>query len=272
MLYRELLLSSDTYTRGDKNHPFFQFPEAISVNKFFIRSAEIPNFWWNLPADESLTLNVYNSAGAVVATHTATVVANRYHNTPKIAGILNTAFTTALGAIWDVHESFYIFVTTDFTVGTADHYKLDFTGSPYLQKLFGSVSTVSQAYDVSSGAHTTEFTKRHIGALKGMRDNYILLKSGAASGMVFTPNITASGSHASTNILAKIPINPATFGNESYIYQENDAPNLENMFNFNSSQLANLDLYCTRPWNDDPLDFNGLNFSVTIGIIAGYYT
>jgi len=98
--------------------------------------------------------------------------------------------------------------------------------------------------------------------------NYILMRSSMAKGGSFTPNVVAQkGSSGSGDVLAKVPMNFAHYPFKTYLsYGVDTPPLIETMFNYNGTEIDTMDIYFTREFDDTPIDFNGLDFSCTIGV------
>jgi hypothetical protein len=52
--YKEIHLSSfdGQRTKGDRNHPIYEFAEPIYLDKYMIKNAQVPITWWNLEKDQ----------------------------------------------------------------------------------------------------------------------------------------------------------------------------------------------------------------------------
>lgn len=309
-MYREILLNSEDYNRGDRNHPWFTFPEDVNINHFCIKTVEFPNFYENVPRPELFGIITYNANGtvgqakyAVLGTGVGTddgvpITGINYPTVASIVAMLNTFVGTGTGfngggannPTFVVVDNYWIGLSTSFTGTTAaGGWALDFNGSQisgslsppstaalqtvnyvskYLRRLFGfpTSTTTSPILD------GTDLNIHTLGAIKATRDNYLLLRSLAMGGSMFTPTTTNTGSYSLANVIAKIPVNQGTFPYGTYVFYEvNDTPVPESMFAYNGGRTGNFDLYFTRSspdMADDVVDFQGWNFSVTLGIIT----
>jgi hypothetical protein len=294
-MYREILLNSENFNRGDNNHPWFTFPEDVNINYFCIKTVEFPNFYQNLPEAELIGIITYNPDGTVGQSKYTILGPANYPNVSSLVAALNTWMITGTqfnGAapVFTVVNSYWIGLSTAFTGSTAaGGWAFDFGGvilagslsppsaanlqsvqyvSRYLRRLFGYPITITTSPILNS----TTLNTTTLGAIKATRDNYLLLRSNCMGGAMFTPNTTNTGSYALANVIAKIPVNQGTFPYGTYIFYEiNDTPTTTTMFTYNGGRTGNFDLYFTRSSPDmyqDVVDFQGWNFSVTLGIVT----
>jgi hypothetical protein len=307
-MYREILLNSDAFSRGDKNHPVFVFPEDLNFEYFCVRTAEFPNFYYNLAQNETIGIVTYNANGTVAQYKYMIVQSQNFPNVTSLVTMLNFLMNDLTGGntkftnnpVFSVVNTYFIGLNPQFGLS----WSIDFSGvmsqssgsnlganlivylnatvpnpgnlipaqntyvSKYLRRLFGydTSVTISPKLDGISTADQT------LGAIKATRDNYLLLKSNAMSGATFTPNTTFQGAYTNSNVIGKIPVNQGTFPYGTFVfYETNQNPSPENMFSFNGGKIGNFDLYFVRPdpsMSEDPIDFQGWNFSVTLGIIS----
>jgi hypothetical protein len=277
-MYRELILNSDAYFKGDKNHPNFIFPEDITLKKFCVRNVQLPNFNLNFPrVSEEVRVEWLTDATGEIWQEGRVI---------KINGPLNVSTVAELGAV--VSSIFQLSLEDDFpgngsTAVAVGDFFLEagvalpaditqwrfvwessdyFRPAKYLRRLLGDV-LFNKTSDIYPGVDWK------IGALKMTQNNYLLLKSNAMSGATFTPNGSRFGNSQSASILAKIPID---FSNANYgtylFYSVNDSPSSETMFSYNGGKINMFDLYFTRPYDNDVIDFQGFNFSITLGILT----
>lgn len=289
-MYREIILNSNNYSRGSINHPIFEFPENIVLKKFCVRSVEVPNFYFNHPNTETWGITAYDANGTEVVDSTCTAVTGpqNFTTATQLATRLTEVAATMTDAVKptfsvDSSDPNFIRLSSPFAAGVAS-FKLNFTPSPgapsnFFRRLFGYTGYVtynasngtftqlvplSNSYDAQAGSSVNL-----IGALKMAQDNYILLKSDAMSGATFTPNLTWQGSFSSASTLSKVATksDSSPYGTYNF-FTLNDSPVPETMFSYNGDILSKFDLYFTRPHDNEVIDFQGFNFSVTIGIIT----
>jgi hypothetical protein len=305
-MYRELILNSNDFTRGDKNHPVFTLPEDIRFTRFCVKTCEFPNFYLDLPVPEMLGIITFNSNGTINQAKYVIIQPQSFGSVTSLVTMLN-AFV-ALGGnnftnppTFTVVNNYWIgFSAAIGFIGTIPTWALDFSGNNSLQNL-GTLGTITNPLNPFVGtlnANTVNYQSKYLrrlfgysesvlvsppldalqlniqtlGAIKATPDNYLLLRSSAMSGAMYTPNTTTSGSFTIANVISKIPVNQGTFAYGSYVFYEvNDSPTEENMFDYNGGNTNNFDLYFTRSpvsMMNDVVDFQGWNFSVTLGIIT----
>jgi hypothetical protein len=291
-MYREIILNSEDFNRGNRNHPTYVFPEELRFERFCIKSVEFPNFYLNQPDTEHMGIIAYDAAGAILTTKYVLISPVNYPTVAALVTALNTwisATTPFPGSpVFAVKDNYWITLTTGFTAVT---FAFDFSGSQqgspiaptvtethqpakFMRRLFGYPDNLQTlgVDNVTAKLDAQTLNVNTIGALKPTRDNYLLLKSNCMSGATYTPNSGYKGSHANANVLAKIPINQGTFPYGTYVfYQPGDNTTDENMFSYNGGQTTKFDLFFTRPspaLSEDVVDFQGWNFSVTIGLIT----
>lgn len=277
-MYRELILNSEAFFKGDKNHPQFIFPEDITLKKFCVRNVQLPNFNNNFPVTQEKVRLEYKTVATGDVWQAAGVVnIDGPANFPTVA-VLGAFFSTVIQAslfpIFGVvttsvqlTESFFLIPDNAFpAVITGWRIVFDAVDflkpAKYFRRLMGSnpLNAASVTYPAANYV---------IGALKMTQNNYLLLKSNAMSGATFTPNGTRTGNSQSASVLAKIPIDFSTSAYGNYIfYSVNDSPSSETMFSYNGGKINMFDLYFTRPYDDDVVDFQGFNFSITLGILT----
>jgi hypothetical protein len=310
-MYREILFNSDNFSRGDRNHPFFTFPEELRFEYFCVKTAEFPNFYFNVAKNEVLGIITYNSNGTVREYKYMIVQAQNLPNVTAVVAMLNALVSNTTGGnsifnspgpgpVFVVINTYFIGLSTqfgfpwsfDFSGNTTQPsgtnlsptsitYLNNFIVSPtpltqpnvtyqskYLARLLGYPALTT----ITNNLNGVDLNDQTVGAIKATRDSYLLLKSNSMSGATFTPNTTFSGAYASANVICKIPINQGTFPYGTYVfYETNQTPSTENMFSYNGGVTGNFDLYFVRPdpaLQDDTVDFQGWNFSVTIAIIT----
>jgi len=312
-MYREILFNSEAFSRGDKNHPYFVFPEELRFEYFCVRTAEFPNFYYNVASSEVIGIITFNTDGSPKQYKYMIVESQNFPNVSSIVTMLNallnnvvggnTVFTSSpINPQFVVVNTYFIGLNPQFNFPWA----FDFSGrfapvapggtnisptlitypnttlpsttslvpasvnyaSRYLCRLFG-YPTGTEITPLLGGINTLDQT---VGAIKATRDNYLLLKSNSMSGATFTPNTTYQGAYAAANVIAKIPVNQGTFPYGTYVfYETNQNPTPDNMFQYNGGKTGNFDLYFVRSdpsMSEDTIDFQGWNFSVTIGIIT----
>jgi len=272
-MYREMILNSEDYWRGDKNVPVFLFPEEVRLKKFCVRNVQVPNFLQNLPVAETLHIDTLSAGGVITTTNGFFPVAN-YNNVLEFQTDLNSLLLASVAGApkpaFNTISSFWLGLATTFLAGIVsfrfNYQQTNGIEPKYLRRLLGDKSDALYSQWYSAQALPTVPI---VGALKMTQNNYFLLKSNAMSGATFTPNFTRHGSYSSASVLAKIPVNFTTFPQSSYVfYSVNDSPTSETMFSFNGHTLNKFDLYFTRPNDDEPIDFLGFNFAITLGILT----
>lgn len=264
-MYREMILNSEDFFRGDKNRPVFIFPEDVKLKKFCVRNVQLPNFFVNLPADETLVIETRVANGDITSFPSQWAPTN-FLTLAEFNTRMNTHLASLPGPpTFQVEDTFFLTLQNTFDPTVIDfrfNYRQSGVISKYMRRLLGDCSNVetSQWY-LASGFK--------IGALKMSQNNYVLLKSDSMSGATFTPNLKRSGSYSSASVMAKIPtrFSEAPYGTYLF-YNVNDSPSSETMFSYNGGKMNMFDLYFTRPNDTDVIDFQGWNFSVTIGIIT----
>lgn len=310
-MYREILLNSDNYARGDPNHPFFTFPEDIRFTHFCVRTCEFPNFYFNMAEIEVIGIITYNTNGTIKESKYVLVDKQDFPTVQSIVNMLNGTATTGLlsntsgGAtaftntpVFEVINTYFIGLSTNFgfpwafdfsgtvlTAGTLNNGQvltypnaqvplpsgLSLSSCNYPAKYLRRLLSFPNSVVVTPQLNGTIVDDQIIGAIKCTRDNYLLLRSSSMSGSML-PNTTSSGAYSIANVICKIPVNQGVFPYGTYVfYENNDSPSRENMFEYNGGQANSFDLYFTRPnplMYDDIVDFQGWNFSVTLGIMT----
>ncbi len=275
LMYREMHINSTFRTQGTKNRPIYQLPEELLLKKFCVRSVEVPNFAETIPRTERLTISTYNTTdlSSIVSTDFLDLGPKNYMNLFELRDDLNLILANGGHPgppILVITDSFWLAVdpANPFTDGSS-FFRFDYTGvasgvsAKYFARLLGDTEadTVSQPYTTSTAV------VRNVGALKVVVNSYLLLKSTQMSGATFTPNTTFRGSFSQVDVLAKIPTNFTANPFGTYVfYTVNDAPSEDTIFSFNGYKITNLDFFFTRPDDDEVVDFQGFNFSLTLGL------
>jgi len=296
-MYREILLNSEDFTRGDRNHPIFTFPEDLRMNYFCIRTAEFPNFYVNIAKDELLGIITFDANGNYLQSKYIIVTQQNFPNVTSIVTFLNSFLSAGTnftgGPQFTVINTYWIGLSVPFT---APYFSFDFSGKIASGFSGSQLAPTVSLTSLQNVNYVSNYTRRLLGfsenitltplipatvisvtlegwnAIKETRDNYILLKSNAMSGATFTANTAFTGSYTLSNVIGKIPVNQGTFPYGTYVfYETNDNPIAEGMFSFNGASTGTFDLYFTRAspsMSEDVIDFQGWNFSVTLGIIT----
>jgi hypothetical protein len=268
-MYRELILNSEEYTRGDKNHPRFLFPENVSLDKFCVRNVQVPNFLLNVPRRNYLRIRCHDVSGVVTETTGAPIFPRNINSVAELVGVLNPILAALGGGTGSFGVNNEFWLQLDTLIAGCSFFSFEYSGddgleAKHLRRLLGDIESV-----LESKPYANQINTPLVGALKMTQNNYLLLKSNAMAGANFTPNTRVGGAYQTVSTLAKIPLNFSSNPYGQYVfYDVNDAPSPETMFSFNGHQLNEFDLYFTRPHDTDVVDFQGWNFGVTLGIIT----
>jgi hypothetical protein len=92
------------------------------------------------------------------------------------------------------------------------------------------------------------------------------MRSSMASGNSYAASTQGvRGGFGSANILGKIPLNPSQDPpGSTHLYM--NPVGTDTMFNFNGGEIDKMDLFFTKEFTDEEVDFAGFHFTITIGI------
>lgn len=261
--YRELHFSSKKSARtdGTRSHPRYIFKDSIHLTKFCLRNAQIPFSWWTIPNDE--LLYYYDGTKSWVLT----IPANCY-TAESLRALLENQITTSdavSAGVTVVLEEVCGKKFLNFVDPVADS-ELDFSSAPKISYFVGLPIPFSDPVVLSIPSWFRESGF----AIRPNEAKYIYMHSNMARGASFTPNnLTSKGIYNSSDVIAKIPFDTTNVPENQYLwYSANDAPSITTMFSYYGDSLEEMDIYFTAENSDEKLDFNGFDFSCTLGILT----
>ena len=269
MAYQEIHFNSKFLgrTSGSRSHPRFILQNPIYPTHYFLRYAQVPLSWVNVRENETLGMFTSDTDGNLlesfvhtwpkgdytIASFTAQLQILVGSFTP--AGVVTT--TTILGKLH--------FVITGINTGAVNQF---------------AFSRVQTARDVSRfmGLDLSDNVNQHCFELEPCIMEFpiqldpsklIYLRSSMAHGtQLYSHTSAAQGGGNSSNILAKIPVDLTSFDSNGYLHFENPIPaSPQMMFKFNGPEVSELDFFFTGENSDRVLDFEGLDFNITLGFI-----
>lgn len=229
------------------NWPIFRLARPLAnIAAVKIIEAQIPVSYYVFNSNNN-KFTIYIGG---VNPYTVTIPVGNY-TSATIGGVLQTALTTAYSsATWTV-----TLLNNKITITCSLTFNATFPSNTNLHYYLGFAAG-------SSGTAATTLAAPYFYNLSG--PNYIYLNSskiGAACNC-YLPNSQVSSGNFSA-CLAKIPITSNTGGVSYYI---DPAPekwfNVENLYN-----ISDIDFYCTLANTNEIIDFNGLGFSLKLGLI-----
>lgn len=259
MTYSEIHFSSREYGRtdGTSSRPEYLFRNPLYLSRFCVRNVQVPLTWWNVPVDEILYVK------DDVGDETSIAIPKQCYAISDMTtllqnGLVTNGFVTAVVTTED--RCGLQFLQFDSVADLNEIATFDFRAAPNLKRFLGFTKD-SRFYTVTDGLHTLSTPMRPF------YSKYLLLRSSMGRGSAFSTHTLAhEGSFGSDNILCKIPLNNINQPPNSYLFfSQYDSPSAETMFNFNGYYLDKMDLYFTHEHETIPIDFNGFDFSVTLG-------
>lgn len=308
MVYREIHFDSRSGARslGDNNKPTFLFNDPIYLNKYGLKTVQIPLSFYNCyKTEEVFNIKFYNSSNVLQSETDVTIPAGLYYYTGGssdfngfeiIKNQLESTIPSGSEYEWEVINGETGISADTYTkigiklnlTGVADANRNKIRISVYTNTIFarmigyhpseadatiGTRNIVEGPLKVVTGgplSTSLDFSNADYATppTKFQNDNYLFLRSDMAYGAHYLPNSASVPNYSMSDVLARIPIKTGNSSRGAYANLDVGTLDPATMFTYNGQYLDKATFWFTYADTNEMVDFRNKNFVFTLGIMT----
>jgi hypothetical protein len=247
--YVELYIDSNSFEIGSKNRATYNIEKPIGdIMGMKLVSAEVPFSYYAINSSNN-SFPVTDAGGSFTMTITP---AN--YTADELAEVIQTRLNLKSGGnvTTAVYALTYDINRNKFTISANASFSLVFGASGTIAELMGFVpgTTYPSTANTITAPNAADLGGRH----------YLYLRSNL--GTLLYDSVHSGTQSTNANIIAKIPV---SVNRNEILYFVNP---VDQFFSLFPTRNTNFEFYFTQGEADVPIDFNGLGFSLKIGMFV----